>query len=133
MSQPRAVPPPSLSLILHIGASPRPSCQLLPEAGLSILRRAYPSRGGSIHPKAGLSVLRRAYPSRGGHIRPEAGLSAPTRAYPRPFRRRPTPCPLVVATLPRNLTSGPECDPKGSMAFLQNKSRCSPMLEARRT
>ena len=27
----------------------------------------------------------------------------------------------------------PECDPKGSMAFLQNQFRCPPMLGARRT
>jgi len=30
-------------------------------------------------------------------------------------------------------TAGPECDPKGSMAFLQNQFRCLPMLGARRT
>ena len=40
------------------------------EAGLP--RRAY--RGGPNHPEAGLSILRRAYPSRGGPIYPEAGL-----------------------------------------------------------
>ena len=30
-------------------------------------------------------------------------------------------------------TGGPECDPKGNMACLQNQFRCPPMLGARRT
>ena len=30
-------------------------------------------------------------------------------------------------------TGGVECDPKGSMTFLQNQFRCPPMLGARRT
>ena len=51
------------------------------EAGLSIPRRAYPSRGGPIHPEAGLPIPRRAYPSRGGPVCSQAGLSVPRRAY----------------------------------------------------
>jgi hypothetical protein len=30
------------------------------------------------------------------------------------------------------ITGGPECDPKGSMAFLQNQFRCPFVLRARR-
>ena len=62
-------------------SSASPSVQHYPEAGLSILRRAYLSRGGPICPEAGLSVPRRVYLSqggpmaRGGSLRPEAGLS----------------------------------------------------------
>ena len=68
-----------------------PSCTgpISPEAGLSISRRAYPSRGGLFHPgggfihsKTGQSIPRRAYPSRrrtypfrGGPIHFEAGQS----------------------------------------------------------
>ena len=51
-----------------------------PEAGLSVPRRAYLSRGGRVRPEAGFSFPRRACPSRGGLIRPEAGLSVPRRA-----------------------------------------------------
>jgi hypothetical protein len=70
----------------------------LPEAGLSVPRRARPSRGGPVHPEAGLSVPRRAYPSRGGSIRPEAGLSVPRRAYP--SRGGPI-CPEAGPSIPR--------------------------------
>ena len=59
---------------------------MVPNAGVSVLRRAFLSRGGPICPEAGLSVPRRvyvpwrAYLSRGGPFCPEAGLSAPRRA-----------------------------------------------------
>ena len=57
-----------------------------PATGLSIPRRAYISRGGPIcpeagNPNAGLSIPRRACPSRGVPIYPEAGLSASRWAY----------------------------------------------------
>jgi len=54
---------------------------ICPEEGLSVLRRAYLSRGGPICPEAGLSVLRRAYLSRGGHVCLETDISVLRRAY----------------------------------------------------
>ena len=45
------------------------------EAGISILRRAYPFQGGPIHPEAGLFIPRRDYSSRDGLVHPEVGLS----------------------------------------------------------
>jgi len=48
---------------------------------MSVLRRAYLSRGGHISPEAGVYVLRRAHLYRGGPICPEAGASVPRRAY----------------------------------------------------
>ena len=46
-----------------------------PEPGLSVPRRAYLPRGGSVRPEAG-------YPSRGGSTYSEAGLPIARRAYP---------------------------------------------------
>jgi len=66
-----------------------PETGLYPEAGLSIPRRAYLSRGGPIYPEAGLFIPRRAYLSRGGHIYPEAGQSIPRRAYAIPEAPHP--------------------------------------------
>jgi hypothetical protein len=52
-----------------------------PEAGSSILRRAYLSRGGPIFLEAGLSVLRQAYLSRGGALSPENALGLLARQW----------------------------------------------------
>ena len=57
-----------------------PPRDLGPEAGPSVPKRGYPSRGGPIRPEARLSVQRRAYPSRGGAMsfggRSPAGLAS---------------------------------------------------------
>ena len=53
----------------------------VPRRACSVLRRARPSRGGTIRPEANPSVLRLAYMSRGRPICPEAGQSIPRRAH----------------------------------------------------
>ena len=52
----------------------RSGAQFCPEAGLSVLRRAYLSRGGPIRLEAGLSIPRRAFSFRRGPVYLEAGF-----------------------------------------------------------
>ena len=80
--------------------------------------------------RAGLSRRALAAPRTergGGAFALQSTVALHGEIYARPPQMR---CMHSIAIL---CTGGPECDPKESMAFLQNKFRCPPMLGARRT